>query len=276
MNDELTNLFRGLHSRDQEEFSALGEPVAFDTGDVILPAGRSEWDVYIVQEGEVSIWIGNTRIRDLQVGQIIGTAAILSPQIQWSAVKSNSSSVLLRITREAVLAFFEKRPERVFQQFCVNVFKEWVEVLRQRNRRIAEVQGTLLQTARPRTRERHSILVADDEQDLREVMVEFFGTRYDMLQAGDGVEAVECALAQRPDLILLDLRMPGLDGYEVCRRLKSHPVAGSIPIVMLTALRATPDKVKGLMYGADEYLTKPVDFEHLDEVIGRILQKVYR
>ena len=74
-------------------------------------------------------------------------------------------------------------------------------------------------------------------------------------------------------VILLDLR-PKVDGYQVCRRLKTDPETGHIPIVMLTALDAA-DKVKGIMYGADESLTKPVDLELLDETVSRVLVKAY-
>ena len=72
------------------------------------------------------------------------------------------------------------------------------------------------------------------------------------------------------------MRLPELDGYEVCKRLKTHPETGYVPIVMVTALSATPDKVKGIMYGANEYLVKPVDLEKLLQTVDRILEKTYR
>jgi len=74
--------------------------------------------------------------------------------------------------------------------------------------------------------------------------------------AQDGREAL--ALADLPDLILLDLRLPQIDEYQVCRQHKTRTETQRIPIVMLTAMSAIRDKVKGLMYGADEYLSKPV------------------
>ena len=96
-----------------------------------------------------------------------------------------------------------------------------------------------------------------------------------MVKAMDGTTAITLTESENPDLVLLDLRLPELDGFQVCQRLKGHPDTGHIPIIMVTALTATPDKVKGLMYGADEYLVKPVDLRHLQETVGRVLEKLY-
>lgn len=275
MVNEVEMLFRDIPEQERAAFLALGEPVPFEAGEVVLSAGRSEWDTYIVQEGEVSLWFGNVRLADLKVNQTLGTSAVLLPQIQRSAVRGNSKGTLLRIQRDDLIRFFEAREERLFQQFCVNLFRVWVEVLRQRNVRITELQRQLL-NASPADRERRfKLLIVEDEQGIRQAMVEFFKGRYDLSTAFDGLEAVDLALSERPDLILLDLRLPELDGFQVCERLKGHPDTGHIPIVVVTALTATPDKVKGLMYGADEYLVKPVDLRQLDETVSRLLQKVY-
>ncbi|HIM55903.1 MAG TPA: response regulator [Candidatus Latescibacteria bacterium] len=274
MTADLEVLFRGLPEGDRAAFLALGETVPFESGQVILSAGRSDWDIYVIEKGELSIWVGHALIGNLQSGQTIGTSALLFPQIQWSAVRSNTDGTLLKIQREAAMCFFESRAQRVFQQFCVNLFKVWVQVLRDRNTRIAQIQAQLLRGAQHRSNERYSILVVVDEAEILEAMSEFFGERYDVVTAQDGAEAIERAMTERPDLILLDLRMPKVDGYQVCRRLKTDPETGYIPIVMLTALDAA-DKVKGLIYGADESLTKPVDLELLDETVSRVLVKAY-
>ena len=79
------------------------------------------------------------------------------------------------------------------------------------------------------------------------------------LQAADGEEALAAAKAQLPDLILLDVMMPKLDGIEVCRRLKSDPTLPFMPIILVTAKADSKDVVAGLEAGADEYLTKPID-----------------
>jgi len=275
MATEIDVLFRGFSAPERAEFLALGESMAFAAGEVILPAGRSEWDTYIVQEGEVSIWVGNARLADLGPGQTIGTSAILFPQLQWSAVRSKTKSILLRIPREELMAFFASHPQRRFQQFCVNLFKIWVEVLNQRNRRIAEIQRKILNASSSRWKNRFKLLVVDDEIEILNLMEEFFQDCYDVVTAKDGREALDRTLTEKPDLILLDLRLPELDGFDVCKRLKIHPEAGHIPIVMVSALNTIPDKVKGMMYGADEYLTKPVDLQQLDDIVKRILVKVY-
>ena len=107
----------------------MGENVPFEIDEVVFPAGRSEWDMYIVKEGELSLWFGNVRLTDLGPGQTLGNSAILIPQVQRSAARGNRKGSLLKLPREAVIEFLESRPERTFQQFCVNFFKVWVEIL---------------------------------------------------------------------------------------------------------------------------------------------------
>jgi class 3 adenylate cyclase/CheY-like chemotaxis protein len=104
------------------------------------------------------------------------------------------------------------------------------------------------------------ILIADDNPD----NLDIFRTRlaahgYEVLTATDGQEALAVALEMRPDLILLDVMMPKIDGTDVCRRLKADSSLSFMPIVMITAKTATEDIVTALEAGADEYLTKPVD-----------------
>lgn len=82
---------------------------------------------------------------------------------------------------------------------------------------------------------------------------------YDVIEAEDGRQAIEMAGKEDPDLILLDVMMPGIDGFEVCRRLKSDPATLHIPIVMLTALDKRDDRMKGLEAGADDFLSKPFE-----------------
>ena len=82
---------------------------------------------------------------------------------------------------------------------------------------------------------------------------------YELLQAADGEEALASVKQHLPDLMLLDVEMPKLDGFEVCRRLKSDPALPFMPIILCTARAASQDVVAGLDAGADEYLTKPID-----------------
>lgn len=102
------------------------------------------------------------------------------------------------------------------------------------------------------------VLVVDDLAEIRDLLQAHLEDEgYEVLTAKDGQEALTAVAAQPPDLILLDVMMPGTDGYEVCRRLKSDEKTAFIPIVMLTALQELEHRLQGFEVGADEYLTKP-------------------
>jgi class 3 adenylate cyclase len=113
-------------------------------------------------------------------------------------------------------------------------------------------------------RERAKILIVDDEPfnvDYLEQELEDFG--YDTISARHGQEALEKVAAESPDLILLDIMMPLMDGFTVCRTLKENDDTRLIPIVMMTALGSVEDRIKGIAAGADDFLTKPVDEREL-------------
>lgn len=104
------------------------------------------------------------------------------------------------------------------------------------------------------------ILVVDDvEPNVRLLEAKLTLEYYQVLTACDGATALVIAAEERPDLILLDVMMPGMDGFETCRRLKADPVTRHIPVVLVTALDGREDKIKGLEAGADDFVTKPID-----------------
>lgn len=115
------------------------------------------------------------------------------------------------------------------------------------------------------------VLLADDDPDITEI-IRFSLRRqgYSVLTASNGQDALDLALRDRPDVVILDVMMPRIDGYEVCRRLRFH---SRVPIIMLTAKDEELDKVFGLDVGADDYLTKP--FSH-KELLARIRAVVRR
>jgi two-component system cell cycle response regulator len=104
------------------------------------------------------------------------------------------------------------------------------------------------------------ILVIDDiDANVRLLEAKLSAEYYDVLTASDGPSGLIVAAAKKPDIILLDVMMPGMDGFEVCRRLKDDPATRHIPVVLVTALDGRQDRLAGLEAGADEFLTKPID-----------------
>lgn len=116
------------------------------------------------------------------------------------------------------------------------------------------------------------ILVTDDEpRYVRAIQVNLEASGYEVLTAQDGLEAVDIAASEEPDLIILDIRMPNLDGYEACQRIREF---SAVPIIMLTALAENADKVKGLDAGADDYVTKPFSADELLARVRAVLRRV--
>lgn len=104
------------------------------------------------------------------------------------------------------------------------------------------------------------ILIVDDDPAGRRAMEAPLLTEdYEIVLAQDGMQALQVAGTLQPDLILLDVMMPGMDGYEVCRRLRADPNLAEVPIVMVTALDDRESKLQGLAAGADDFLSKPFD-----------------
>ena len=123
----------------------------------------------------------------------------------------------------------------------------------------------------------NTVLIADDEPEVRNVVRRVLSRHgYDPVVASDGREALSMARVRKPGLILLDVNMPGLDGFAVCKELREEPSTRLIPILMLTARMSTDDKVTGLGLGADDYLTKPFDMPELLARIDTLLRRNHR
>lgn len=121
---------------------------------------------------------------------------------------------------------------------------------------------------------KQTILVVDDEEDIRElVQLNLSREGYTVLTCESGEQALDQAFAKMPDLIVLDLMLPGIDGLEVCKRLKNDPKTQQIPLVMLTAKGEEADIVSGLELGADDYVTKPFSGKVLVARVRRLLRR---
>lgn len=118
------------------------------------------------------------------------------------------------------------------------------------------------------------ILIVEDEESLLKLESILLTSRgYKVRGVPDGASALKEIAENRPDLVLLDIMMPGIDGFEVCRRIKEDPFTSSIPVIMLTAKKSSADQARGVQVGADAYVTKPFKSIKIIEVIEGLLAK---
>ncbi len=118
------------------------------------------------------------------------------------------------------------------------------------------------------------ILIVDDEEDILELLsVNLKRDGYEVLRAVNGEDAVSLASAEKPDLVILDLMLPGVDGLTVCRMLKGSTLTRHIPVIMLTARGQEADIIKGLEQGADDYITKPFSPKVLCARVKTVLRR---
>ncbi len=114
------------------------------------------------------------------------------------------------------------------------------------------------------------ILIADDEETVRTLVKRLLGKSYKVLEAENGEEAVKVAVNEKPDLILMDILMPKMDGLTACYAIKSNPATKEIPVVMLTAVDYELNrKLSKDVMGAQDYITKPFDSEMLTSVMAK-------
>ena len=126
-------------------------------------------------------------------------------------------------------------------------------------------------------REKELLLVVEDFEDSRFMMLRLLEMAgYRVLEASDGEQAVELAVQKRPALILMDLSLPKLDGLAATRKIRRHRTMGNVPIVAVSAHDATESRVEALEAGCNEYVTKPIDLDHLHGLVKRLLAKQSR
>ncbi len=120
------------------------------------------------------------------------------------------------------------------------------------------------------------ILVVDDEEHIAELIsYNLTSNGYKVITANNGIDAIKLAIEEKPSLILLDLMIPGKDGYDVCKEVRGNSEVKNIPIIMLTAKSEELDKILGLELGADDYITKPFSVRELLARVKAVLRRFY-
>lgn len=117
---------------------------------------------------------------------------------------------------------------------------------------------------------RHKVLIVDDEARMRELIRLYLSAEFEVAEAADGLGALRQLHATEPDLVLLDVMMPSLDGWETLKRIREE---SAVPVIMLTARGDVPDRVQGLRMGADDYLAKPFDGRELVARLQAVLRR---
>ena len=121
---------------------------------------------------------------------------------------------------------------------------------------------------------RTKILVVDDEKDITDSLgISLESEGYNVVKANTGHDAIEKARVEIPDLILLDIMLPDMNGYEICNKLRKDPLTKLIPIIMLTGRGGLNDKIEGLDLGADDYITKPFNIRELKARVRTVLRR---
>ena len=120
---------------------------------------------------------------------------------------------------------------------------------------------------------KEKVLVVDDEENVRRLLRSMLGNKYIVLEAKDGKVAIDIARSQMPDIILMDIMMPNMDGYTACHTIKQDPATKMIPVIMVTAVGQELNKTLATEMGADGYITKPFSLQVLLDTVNRFLTK---
>jgi DNA-binding response OmpR family regulator len=138
-------------------------------------------------------------------------------------------------------------------------------------KRVKRVEDTRMAKKAP---EKISILVADDDVDILALVVGHLkGRASELHQASDGEEALKLARAKKPDLVVLDVMMPGMSGWEVCRSIRDDATLAHTRVIMLTGIGERLNEMTSPLYGADAFIDKPFEFEDLDNKLDELVKK---
>jgi CheY-like chemotaxis protein len=119
--------------------------------------------------------------------------------------------------------------------------------------------------------DKKSVLIVDDEPSVRLLISSMLSENYAVIQASNGEEALGVAREHKPNLILMDIMMPKVDGYMACYKIKSDPKLKEIPVIMLSGIGHDLNKKLGMQFGANGYLTKPFSLQELEDIISEYL-----
>lgn len=122
------------------------------------------------------------------------------------------------------------------------------------------------------TKKKYSILLVENEVDVQTFLKGTLSEKYNIEVANNGIEGLEKIKSKEPDLVISDVMMPGMDGFEMCEKIKSDPDLSHIHVLLLTALNENEDMIKGLEFGADEYIGKPFSLRHLELRIEKLIE----
>ncbi len=124
----------------------------------------------------------------------------------------------------------------------------------------------------PQTRKRPLIMIADDDHEIRNLLRTFFEEQdVDLIESKNGAEALENIITYRPNLVILDVMMPELNGWQICKYVKSREEYEDVGIIMLTAIGPVNNELTSPLFGADDYMDKPFDFDVLEEKVNKVL-----
>jgi DNA-binding response OmpR family regulator len=137
------------------------------------------------------------------------------------------------------------------------------------------LDNTTSQFGEPAERERPLIMVADDDAEIRKLLRAHFETMdCDLIETADGAETLESIIVHRPNLVILDVMMPELNGWEVAKYVRQRDDAfDSVGIIMLTAIGPTNNELTSPLFGADDYIDKPFDFDELEFKVRKVLSE---
>ncbi|NPA35520.1 MAG: response regulator [Chlorobi bacterium] len=122
----------------------------------------------------------------------------------------------------------------------------------------------------------HTLLIVEDEPEVRDFLIDAFGGKYEIFIAQNGMEGLNKVNQKEPDLIISDVMMPEMNGFDFCEKIKSNPDTCHIPVILLTALGDNEDIIKGLEFGADDYISKPFSLEHLRVRVEKLIENNIR